>query len=159
MDWEDRAQKKRILIRSMVVLAAIAVGAGLVTNVIAQQARLQDPLYQCLPSDERPYQAYVTISVTVNNQQVEVPKGIGVSPDCLRPIHTHENDGVIHVAYEKPYDFSLGHFLWYWNFDISKYDAKVYVNGMDVSEKYLDTVLKDNTSIIIDFRSKDSGIV
>jgi len=143
----------------MIVLVVIAVAAGIITNIITQQVRAQDPLYQCITSEDLPYQAYVTIFVTVNNQEITVPKNIGILPDCVRPMHTHDSNGVIHIAYEKPYDFRLGHFLWYWNFDILQYDATVYVNGFDIGEKYLDTVLHDGTSIRMDFKSKNSNII
>ena len=156
MGWENGEKKKRV-IRSMIALAVIAVVAGLITNIVTQQVRAQDPLYQCVSSEDQPYQAYVTIFVTVDNQEIAVPKDIGITPDCVRPIHTHDTNGYIHIAYEKPHDFRLGHFLWYWNFDILKYDATVYVNGFDVGEKYLDTLLEDGMSIRMDFRSKNSG--
>ena len=159
MGWEDGEKKKRILIRSMIVLAVIAVAGGLITNVITQQVRAQDPLYQCIASEDQPYQGYVTIFVTVDSKEITVPKNIGISPDCVRPLHTHDSNGVIHIAYERPYDFRLGHFLWYWNFDILRYDATVYVNDSNVGEKYLDTVLKDGMSIRIDFKSKDSKVI
>jgi len=157
MGWENGEKKKKMVIRSMIALAVIAVVAGVITNIVTQQVRAQDPLYQCISSEDQPYQAYVTIFVTVDNQEIVVPKDIGITPDCVRPIHTHDTNGYIHIAYEKPHDFRLGHFLWYWNFDILKYDATVYVNGFDVGEKYLDTVLEDGMSIRMDFRSKNSG--
>jgi len=143
----------------MIVLAVMAVGGGIITNIIMQQARAQDPLYQCIASEDQPYQAYLTIFVTVNNQEITVPKNIGILPECVRPMHTHDSNGVIHIAYERSYDFKLGHFLWYWNLDILQYDATVYVNGFDAGEKYLDTVLQDGMSIRMDFKSKDSKII
>jgi len=159
MGWENGERKKKMVIRSMIALAVIAVVAGVITNIVTQQVRSQDPLYQCIASEDQPFQAYVTIYVTVDNQEVIVPKDIGITSNCVRPIHTHDTNGVIHIAYEKQYDFRLGHFLWYWNFDILKYDATVYVNGFDVGEKYLDTVLQDGMSIRMDFKSKDSGVI
>lgn len=157
MGWENGERKKKMVIRSMIALAVIAVVAGVITNIVTQQVRAQDPLYQCITSEDQPYQAYVTIFVTVDGQEIPVPKDIGILPDCVRPIHTHDSNGVIHVAYEKPYNFRLGHFLWYWNFDILRYDATVYVNGFDIGEKYLDTVLEDGMSIRMDFKSKASN--
>jgi len=159
LGWEDGERKRRMVIRSMIVLGVIAVVGGIITNIITQQVKGQDPVYQCITSDDQPYQAYVTIFVTVNNQEITVPKDIGVLPDCVRPMHTHDSNGVIHISYERPYDFRLGHFLWYWNFDILQYDATVDVNGLDVGEKYLDTVLQDGMSIRMDFKSKDNKII
>ncbi|MEM2760453.1 MAG: hypothetical protein QXU32_11925 [Nitrososphaerales archaeon] len=158
MSWDLDENKKKMLIRSMIALAVIAVAAGVITNIITQQARAQDPVYQCIESDNLPYQAYVTISVSINGQPIEVPANIGMQENCLRPIHTHDNSGLIHIVYDRPYDFKLGHFLWYWGFDIQKYDATTYVNGIQ-HERYLDTVLRDGMSIIIDFKSKPSGII
>jgi hypothetical protein len=33
--------------------------------------------------------------------------------NCIRPAHTLE-ENVIHVAYSRPHDFTLGHFPYYW---------------------------------------------
>lgn len=142
----------------MVALAVVAITAGIITNIITQQARAQDPIYQCIASDNLPYQAYVSVSVTVNGEVTEVPASIGISDNCLRPMHTHDSTGLLHIVYDRPYDFKIGHFLWYWGFNIQEYDATVYVNGVK-QDAYLDTVLRDGMTIIMDFRSKPSGII
>ena len=158
MSWDLDAAKKKALIRSMIILAVIAVAAGVITNIITQQARAQDPVYQCIESDNLPYQAYVTISITINGQPSEVPANIGVLDNCLRPIHTHDRSGLVHIVYDRPYDFKLGHFLWYWGFNLQQYDATVYVNGVQ-QDKFLDMVLRDVMTITMDFKSKPSGIL
>ena len=157
MSWDLDADEKKMLIRSMIVLAVIAVVAGIVTNIISQQARAQDPLYQCIESDNLPYVAYVTLSVNVDGRPTEVPANIGIREDCLRPIHTDDSSGLVHIVYDRPYDFKIGNFLWYWGFKIQQYDATVYVNGVE-QDKYLDIVLRDGMSIVMDFKSKPSGI-
>ncbi len=151
------ADKKKKVLRSMIFIAVLAVSAGIVTNLVTQYTRGQDPLYQCIDSDNLPYQAYVTVFVNIDRQPVEVPADIGINDDCLRPIHTHDNSGLIHIAFDRSYEFRLGHFLWYWNFNIQEYDAKVYVNGIE-QEKYLGTVLRDGMSIIMEFNSKSKGL-
>ena len=158
LSWDLDAAKKKALIRSMIILAVIAVAAGVITNIITQQARAQDPVYQCIESDNLPYQAYVTISITINGQPSEVPANIGVLDNCLRPIHTHDRSGLVHIVYDRPYDFKLGHFLWYWGFDLQQYDATVYVNGVQ-QDKFLDMVLRDGMTITMDFKSKPIGIL
>ena len=151
------ADKKKKLIRSMIYLAVFAVSAGIVTNLVTQYTRAQDPIYQCIDSDNLPYQAYVNVFVNVDRQPMEVPVDIGITDDCLRPIHTHDNSGLVHIVFDSSYEFRLGHFLWYWNFNIQEYDAKVYVNGIE-QEKYLGTVLQDGMSIIMEFKSKSKGL-
>ncbi len=158
MSWDLDAGKKKALIRSMIILAVIAVAAGVITNIITQQARAQDPVYQCIESDNLPYQAYVTISITINGQPSEVPANIGILDNCLRPIHTHDRSGLVHIVYDRPYDFKLGHFLWYWGFNLQQYDATVYVNGVQ-QDKFLDMALRDGMTITMDFKTKPSGIL
>ena len=157
MSWDLDPNKKKMLIRSMILIAVIAIAAGVVTNIITQQTRAKDPLYQCIESDNLPYQVFVTVSVSINGQPVEVPANIGISENCLRPIHTHDASGLVHVVYDTPHVFTIGHFLWYWSFNIQQYDATVYVNGVE-QEKYLDIQLRDGMSVTLDFKSKPSGI-
>lgn len=158
LSWDLDADKKKRLIRSMIALAVIAVGAGVATNLIAQQFRMGDPLYQCIESDNLPYRAFVNLSINIDGRPMEVPAGIGITDDCVRPIHTRDNSGLVRVVYYEPFDFTLGHFLWYWNFNIREYDATVFVNGVQ-QEQFLDIALRDGMSIHIDFKSKSSPIV
>ncbi|NMJ87649.1 MAG: hypothetical protein EX285_07425 [Thaumarchaeota archaeon] len=158
MSWDPNTDKKKKLIRSMILLALIAIIAGIVTNIIAQQTRSQNPLYQCIESDYLSYDVYLTISTNIDGKPVEIPDNIGILEDCLSPVHTHDNSGLVHVVYDRPYEFRLGHFLWYWGFNIQQYDATVYVNGIE-QDKYMDVVLRNNMSIVIDFKSKPRGII
>jgi hypothetical protein len=60
-----------------------------------------------------------------------VRRGVGIEDNnCIQPLQTIE-ENVIHVAYYRPYDFTLGHFPYYWlGNDLSRYDTKVYINGI-----------------------------
>jgi hypothetical protein len=80
---------------------------------------------------------------------------VGIEHNCIRPVHTLE-ENVIHVAYSRPHDFTLGHFLYYWlGNDLLKYDTKVYVNGVQHTEGDLrDIVLREGDSIRIEFTTR-----
>ena len=109
---------------------------------------------QCItdPSGQR-FQISIPINVTEDGHPATV-RGVGITDNCIRPVHTLE-DNVIHVAYERPYDFTLGHFFYYWlGDDILKYDVKVSVNGKPYPGDFRDIVLVQGDEIEIDLSSK-----
>jgi hypothetical protein len=56
------------------------------------------------------------ITITVNGENVPVPKNIGIST-VHNPIHTHEDDNIIHLEFEgavKKSDIVLGKFFDIW---------------------------------------------
>jgi hypothetical protein len=153
----EGTEKRKKLLVSMGMLAAIVVVAGLGTVTITSYFRSQDPIYQCIDNPtEKTYQLSVPIAVTENGFPVIVPKGVGIENDCIRPVHTLE-ENVIHVGYDQPHDFTLGHFLYYWiGNDIQKYNAKVYVNEeLHTNGSFLDIRLRQGDSIRIEFTSRN----
>jgi hypothetical protein len=139
----------------MITLAIAVLGAGLATNFILGYLRTQDPIYQCIKDpNSQPFQLSIPITVTLNGNNVAVPAGIGVNNNCIRPVHTIEPN-VIHIAYSRPYPFTLGHFLYNWKIDLTKYNTKVYVNDiLNKNGSYLDIILKQGMSIRVEFTSK-----
>jgi hypothetical protein len=130
-------------------------GAGLATNFILGYLRTQDPIYQCIKDpNSQPFQLSIPITVTRNSNNVAVPAGIGMNNNCIRPVHTIEPN-VIHIAYSRPYPFTLGHFLYNWKIDLTKYNTNVYVNNiLHTNGSYLDIILKQGMSIRVAFTSK-----
>lgn len=149
--------KRRRLIWSMAVLAAVVIGAGVATKAVTDYLRANDPIYQCIGDPTaQPYQLSVPVSATEDGAPALVPAGIGVTEDCTLPVHTLE-EGVIHVAYNEPYEFTLGHFLYNWlGQDLSRYDTKVFVNGKEHTDgRFLDLPLHDGDSIRIEFTTRN----
>jgi len=142
----------------MGILAAIVIGAGLGTMAVTGYFRSQDPIYQCISDPtNQPFQLSIPVSSTVNGLPSVVRKGVGFeSNGCIRPVHTLEQN-VIHVAFSRPYEFTLGHFMYYWiGNDLQQYDTKVYVNDkLDTEGSFLDIPLKQGESIRIEFTSRN----
>jgi hypothetical protein len=97
----------------------------------------------------------VPVTVTEDGVPVRVLAGIGITDDCTLPVHTLE-EGVIHVAYSQPYQFTLGHFVYNWiGQDLSKYETTVYVNGQEHTDgSFLDIPLRDGDEIHAEFVSR-----
>lgn len=141
----------------MGILAAIVVGAGLGTMAITGYFRGQDPIYQCIDDPSRqPYQVSVPITVFRDGFPYLVPSGVGIDSTCTRPVHTLE-ENVIHVAYSRPYDFTLGHFLYYWiGNDLQNYETQVYVNDrLHTEGSFLDIRLRQGDSLRIEFTTRN----
>lgn len=140
----------------MVLLAATVIGAGLITMAVTNYFRAGNPIYQCIvqPS-KQPFQLSVPISVTEDGRPITVPAGVGVQNDCIHPIHT-DKPNVIDISYSRPYNFTLGHFLYYWLGNrLRDFDTKAYLNGRQYTEgSILDISLKDGESISLILRSK-----
>lgn len=141
----------------MLVLAAVLGGAVFATAAVTTYLRSQDPINQCItdPSSQ-PFQISVPIIVTKDGEPFPVQQGIGINDDCTRPVHTFE-ENVIHVAYGRPHEFTLGHFLYYWlGQDLLKYDATVRVNDILHSNGDIrDIELRQGDSIRIDLTTKN----
>ncbi|HEX6253468.1 MAG TPA: hypothetical protein VFZ55_04530 [Nitrososphaera sp.] len=141
----------------MLILAGLIGGAVLATSAFTTYFRSQDPVNQCIDDPEsQPFQLSVPITVIEDGFPALVPKGVGIKDDCIRPVHTVV-ENVIQVRYSRPYDFTLGHFLYYWlGNDLLQYDTKVYVNGAPHTEgDFRDIVLEQGNQIRIEFVSRN----
>ena len=155
MSFAEGTDIRKRLLKSMITVAIAVLGTGLATNFILGYLRTQDPIYQCIkdPSSQ-PFQLSIPITVSSNGNNVAVPAGIGMNNNCIRPVHTIEPN-VIHIAYSRPYPFTLGHFLYNWKIDLTKYNTKVYVNDiLNTNGSYLDIILKQGMSIRVEFTNK-----
>ena len=156
MAFEGPEKRKKLLI-SMGILAAIIVGAGLGTMAITGYFRSQDPIYQCIDNPaEQPYQLSVPITVTEHGFPVTVRSGVGVEDGCIRPVHTLE-ENVIHVGFSRQHELTLGHFLYYWiGNDLQNYDTVVYINdSLHTDGSFLDIPLRQGDSIRIEFTTRN----
>lgn len=152
----NRSSKRRSLFISMLVLAGLIGGAVLATSAITSYFRSQDPINQCIKDPEfQPFQFSVPITVIEDGFPARVPEGIGIEEDCIRPVHTIE-ENVIQIAYNRPYNFTLGHFLYYWlGNDLLQYDTTVYVNDIAHTEGDIrDIILENGDQIKLEFVSR-----
>jgi len=101
------------------------------------------------------------LTITINGEKYSVPAGIGLVGDIMRPTHTHDSTGKLHVEGPCPRDFTLGEFFDVWNQEFNStcifsycedetHSLTLYVNGVENTE-YRDLVLKDHDGIEIVF--------
>ena len=73
------------------------------------------------------------------------PGGIGLYPNCYMELHTHFNDGFIHIESNTPKNFTLSQFMDLWGKSTMEYTSLTINNQ---SAKWTD-VLKDGDVITV----------
>jgi hypothetical protein len=94
---------------------------------------------------------------------VDVPAGIGIpsASNCLYWLHTHTNDGIIHVESPQRRSFTLGQFFDIWGQELGRVQAdgvraargqrlRVTVNGRPYGGDPRAIVLRDHEEIVIE---------
>lgn len=100
-----------------------------------------------------------TLSITINGEKLIIPSNIGVPTGVMRPIHTHDSSGKIHIEGLCPRDFTLGEFFDIWGQTLTDecimsycedetHTLTMFVNGIETT-RYRDLILKDNDEIEI----------
>lgn len=104
-----------------------------------------------------------SLKITINEIQQEIPENIGLSPTLMRPIHTHDTSGYLHIESPCPRGFTLREFfeIWEKNFNntcifdycTDKGELKMYVNNIENNE-FENYIMKDKDEILIEYISK-----
>lgn len=101
------------------------------------------------------------LQIIINGQNQVIPASVGIVGNCLHPIHTHDNTGIIHVESPVKRDFTLADFFAVWGKPFNKdqildykadnqHTIKETVDGKEVQD-YESTVLQDKQQIVISY--------
>ena len=126
------------------------------TLLIGCEANRNAVLEKCVTHEEGGIHFHVSL-VTVHNRQPQMlPAGIGITHDCMKPLHTHSEDFIIHVEYEEPYEFVMGDFFDVWgekNPYINSEVVSISMNGKRYNGNYRELILEDGQNIVIEFEN------
>ncbi len=102
------------------------------------------------------------LKIIIDGKEETIPPNIGIAPNIMRPIHTHDATGELHVEGQCKRDFTLGDFFVIWDkrFDSNcifehctdKGKLKMSVNGKENFD-FDKLALKDHDKILIEYRS------
>lgn len=177
------ARNKRILIGSLVAVAVLVVGAvsyavfaNTHNNASAQNQATPteqivnaayppvDGIY-CDALEQTAYHIHAHVTIYINGKQVAIPQGIGIASDqsCFYWLHTHTNDGVVHIEFPKQGNPTLGNFLDIWGQSFNSLGFQnelasssgwtVYINGKQVNQNFNQLVLQPHQVITIAYNS------
>ena len=103
------------------------------------------------------------LKILIDGVEQQIPPNIGVSSGILRPLHTHDEPGKIHIEGQCAREFTLGEFFSVWGktfnssciFDkcTDSGELKFFVNGKENSD-FEKVILRDDQEIVIEYKSK-----
>jgi hypothetical protein len=99
------------------------------------------------------YHIHPILKIFINDVEVEIPANVGIEPTCMRSLHTHTADGVLHVEAPVQRDFTLADFFAVWEKTFSATElmgnvanethaVTMTVNGESV-DTFENTIFKD----------------
>ena len=68
----------------------------------------------CAATEQIQYHVHARLTIFVRGTQQPVPAGIGIGAGCIRFLHTHAADGVIHVESPQEITYVLDQFFAVW---------------------------------------------
>jgi hypothetical protein len=103
---------------AVLVIALVAGGAYVVAtsniNPYSQYNSTTPVMDMCVDHTAIPYHYHVTLRIAISGSQYSIPGDVGRGPPCMRPLHTHATDGVIHIESPVPHEFTLRDFFTVW---------------------------------------------
>ena len=103
------------------------------------------------------------LSIVIDDSEQVIPAEIGILPNIMRPIHTHDYSGVLHIESPCQREFILGEFFEVWGKTFNKNCIldncnesrilKMYVNGVENTE-YENYIMHNDDKIKIDYTTK-----
>ena len=152
------------------VIILVLFGAGIfaIFNFNKQSSPNQvgfDITKECVTHTTLGMHIHPNLSIFINGEEQEIPANVGMySSVCMRPVHTHDATGKIHVEWGTVKDFTLGEFFKVWNKSFTKdqifnyHSNDINIVTMTVNGKYNEEnenlVLKDNNKILIEYKRR-----
>lgn len=119
-----------------------------------------------LPAAGGTQHEHANLQVFVEGEPVAVPVDIGLDGNTHASLHTHDEEGVIHVESETRREFTLGEFFDVWGVRLNgtclggycatgAEQLKVWVDGEEVTGNRRDVVLTDETVLVVTFGTEE----
>lgn len=152
--------------RSVLTIGAITfIVLGVIIGISVYSQSHFEPRKQCMEhSLSLTMHIHPELKITIDGQPIIIPANVGVLPNCMQALHTHDATGKIHVEYPEQHDFKLGDFFANWGQTLAKtqlmdktVDANdnltMTVDGQPSSD-FADLILHDGQQIDIQYQTQ-----
>lgn len=134
-------------------------------EIATEQSESRRLALTCTTDMATEFHIHPEIEIVINGEVQEIPTNIGIKPNCMNSIHTHEGGGIIHVESPAPADFTIGDFFAVWNKPFNQnqildsvvdetHKVTVTVNGVEV-DTFENTVMHDLDKIVISYSARE----
>lgn len=122
------------------ILFAAVVIVALILLLAKLASKPTNDLSLCIQHTRLVMHDHFELEIRIKDKNYEIPANVGITPSCMRPIHTHDNTGTIHVEFPYQRVIKLKDFFEVWGkrfnkdciFDFcsnSERVIKMFVNG------------------------------
>ncbi len=105
------------------LLLGVFVVLAVASFYFIKQTRQFDIQKLCVTHDGKGIHTHANLSIVIKNKPVTIPADIGIdrAKNCMHPIHTHDDSGIIHMEIPSHKDFTLEEFFRMWG---KRFDSK-----------------------------------
>jgi hypothetical protein len=141
--------------------AAVVIAAGVFWGgwKIAHAPTLSDAekqtaaLDQCIQHTRVGMHTHAHLAIRINGEDIPIPANVGVSASCMRPVHTHDDSGELHLEFPKPQSVMVKDFFAVWDKVFSPSCILDACNDNGVQVKML--VNGEENSALADYQIQD----
>ena len=162
-EGQKRKIKKFIKITAIILILGSGIFSGgwyLVANITNNPT---DDLSACIQHTRVGMHIHPHLSINISGEEYLIPSDIGISSYCMRPIHTHDINGTLHVEFSYQKEVKLGEFFQVWGKEFShecifeycsvkSANLKMMVNGQENFD-FENYIMKDGDIIEIIYGS------
>ena len=111
----QRRQRTMITFTIVAVLIVIIVAAiFFLPRTPPNPVQLPTYLDKCVTSELPGYHSHPNITIIIGGVIHPIPANLGIQASCLKPIHTHDTTGTIHIEPDENRTFTLNDFFLVW---------------------------------------------
>ena len=179
-EQQKREEERRCVVRTQrmtlvgIIAAAVLAAVGIVYFAFLQNRPTANSAYptidtvSCDQLEQSAFHIHAHVSLYINGQAVPIPANMGIAggpsnPTCFYWLHTHSNDGVLHMEAPKGFAFTLKDLLDIWETKFSQLGYpdqldftqgwQAYVNGKPFAGDFRTIPLKAHTLITLAYNS------
>ena len=144
-----------------VIIAVVATVLAVIRGSAVKTYATVDGV-KCQSSERLDYHVHAHLSIFIEGEQVTVASRIGILDDCVFWLHTHGEDGLIHVEAPERLEYTLGQFFAVWGQPLSaeqlldrtagaSHEITATVNGNPYAGDPANIVLEDGEEIVLQY--------
>lgn len=150
---------KHILLVGGVLAGTLGLAVGLAFLGTRPRRPIEDVTAACVRHTGIAMHIHPHLRIAIKGKEQKIPSEIGVKPGCMRPVHTHDDTGEIHLEFPVEQDVRLGQFFAVWGKTFNRTcifeycnsaegTVKFFVNGQ-ANEEFENYLMKDGDKIEI----------
>ena len=142
--------------RPGLTFAALALVLAALASSACGSDEPADVLGQCIQHETISTHIHVLVIAVLDGQPASLPANLGITADCMRPMHTHDDSSLVHIESPTGHPFTLADLLTVWGEDnpyaISALDS-ISINGIRSEGAPEDAVFEDGQRVVLDYRT------